>query len=45
MEADQRFRNSVGIYLDRLVDLSSSNYYSSGHDNYLEGYHSPHMQG
>ena len=26
-------------YLDRVVDLSSSDAYSSGHDNYSHGYH------
>ena len=34
-------------HLDRLVDLSSSDDYSSGHDNYSHGHHSleGHLQG
>ena len=34
-------------HLDRLVDFSSSDDYSSGHDNYLHGHHSleGHLQG
>jgi len=34
-------------HLDRLIDLSSSDDSSSGHDNYSQGYHSleDHLQG
>ena len=45
MEAEWGFRNSVS--LNRLVDLSFNDDYSSGHDNYSRGYHSleGHLQG